>query len=148
MSTYHGVLCVCLAPRGGGGGVWRMLSTWGQTIISGKGQSEHHQSHYRHLGKVLSVSHPSAALQSTQTTQYCCSAQGAMDSIWCRAFNFTKQQQVSVKLQRLHPHDPALLRKNIWWTIVSLALQARAARLGALVAPIPSKSLQCFLTSG
>ena len=45
-----------------------------------------------------------------------------------RDFNFTKQQQVALKLQRLDGQSEG---QYAWWTIVSLVLQADSSAAGA-----------------
>ena len=51
---------------------------------------------------------------------------------YAKELNFVKQQQIALKLTKLHP-DQA--EKYSWWTVASLALQARAAVLATPPAP-------------
>lgn len=52
-----------------------------------------------------------------------------MSALECRDFDFVKQQQVALKLQKLDSSKAALYA---WWGVVSLVLQARAAKTGGL----------------
>ena len=45
---------------------------------------------------------------------------------YAKDLNFVKQQQVALKLAKLHPQESD---KFNWWAVASLALQARAALL-------------------
>ena len=54
----------------------------------------------------------------------------------CRDFDFVKQQQVALRLQKLDSSNATLYA---WWGIVSLILQARAAKSGK-IAKFPASS--------
>lgn len=53
----------------------------------------------------------------------------------CRSFSYTAQQQVAMKLNKLHPNE-----LYQWWVVASLALQAHAAAVQARLAPAAAGS--------
>lgn len=87
-----------------------------------------------HIMHSLFVHDQDSILLPLRLTLRCCLIHVPDCCVVCRSFNFSGQQQQAMKLHKLAGSNDD---QYIWWSIVSLGLQAKAASQGTDLPQVP-----------